>query len=120
MSIFNLNKDVATFSAVAEEDMIPLKTYLKKFGAYDTPSYGMTWYPDNELFEGIKTYQRKNNLTVDGTMKREGETICSVNCTALIFIALIILIVPSVYALRKVKDNIKKANFAVVVPFFYI
>lgn len=53
-------------------------------------------------------------------MKREGETICSVNCTALIFIALIILIVPSVYALRKVKDNIKKANFAVVVPFFYI
>lgn len=24
------------------EDMIPLKTYLKKFGAYDTPSYGMT------------------------------------------------------------------------------
>lgn len=39
MSIFNLNRDVATSSAVAEEDMIPLKTYLKKFGAYDTPSY---------------------------------------------------------------------------------
>lgn len=79
MSIFNLNRDVATSSAVAEEDMIPLKTYLKKFGAYDTPSYGMTQYPDNELFEGIKTYQRKNNLTVDGTMKREGETIASMN-----------------------------------------
>lgn len=79
MSIFNLNKDVARSSAVAEEDMIPLKTYLKKFGAYDTPSYGMTRYPDNELFEGIKTYQRKNNLTVDGTMKREGETISSMN-----------------------------------------
>lgn len=41
-----------------------------------------------------------------------------VNYTALIFITLIILIVPSVYALRKVKDNIKKAYFAVVVPFF--
>ncbi len=78
-NIFNLNKDVATSSAVAEEDMIPLKTYLKKFGAYDAPSYGMTEYPDNELFEGIKTYQRKNNLTVDGTMKKDGETITSMN-----------------------------------------
>lgn len=78
-NIFNLNKDVVTSSAVAEEDMIPLKTYLKKFGAYDTPSYGMTEYPDDQLFEGIKTYQRKNNLTVDGTMKREGETIASMN-----------------------------------------
>lgn len=78
-NIFNLNKDVATSSAVAEEDMIPLKTYLKKFGAYDAPSYGMTEYPDNELFEGIKTYQRKNNLTVDGTMKKDGETITSMD-----------------------------------------
>ena len=59
--------------------MLPLKSYLKKFGAYDVPSYGMTEYPDNELFEGIKTYQRKNNLTIDGIMKKDGETINSLN-----------------------------------------
>lgn len=77
--VFSLSKNVATSSAVAEEDMLPLKTYLKKFGAYDVPSYGMTKYPDNELFEGIKTYQRKNNLTVDGIMRKDGETISSMN-----------------------------------------
>ncbi len=79
MSQFKLNKDVASSSAVAIEDMLPLKSYLKKFGAYDVPSYGMTEYPDNELFEGIKTYQRKNNLTIDGIMKKDGETINSLN-----------------------------------------
>ncbi len=50
MSQFKLNKDVASSSAVAMEDMLPLKSYLKKFGAYDVSSYGMTEYPDNELF----------------------------------------------------------------------
>lgn len=83
MSFFNnalsLNKDVAASSVVAEEDMMPLKSYLKKFGAYKTPSYGMTQYPDDELFDGIKTYQKKNNLTVDGVMKRDGETLQSLN-----------------------------------------
>ena len=79
MPQLKLNKDVATYSAVAIEDMLPLKTYLKKFGAYDVPSYGMTEYPDNELFEGIKNYQRKNNLMVDGIMRKDGETINSLN-----------------------------------------
>lgn len=73
--VFKLTNDVSSSSTVAENDMLPLKTCLKKFGAYDIPSYGMTTYPDDELFEGIKTYQRKNNLTIDGIMKKEGETI---------------------------------------------
>lgn len=41
-----------------------------------------------------------------------------VNYTALIFITLVILIAPSVYALQKIKVNIKKAYFVVVIPSF--
>lgn len=41
-----------------------------------------------------------------------------VNYTALMFITLIILIAPSVYALRKLKTNKKRAYLAVMIPFF--
>lgn len=74
-----LNKDVSRHNSVSEEDMIPLKTKLSHFGAYTIPKYGMTEYPDDELFEGIKRYQRKNGLTIDGVMKKNGETLSSMN-----------------------------------------
>ncbi len=76
---FCLNKDVSRHNSVSEKDMIPLKTKLSQFGAYTTPNYGMTEYPDDELFEGIKMYQRKNGLNVDGVMKKNGETLSSMN-----------------------------------------
>lgn len=41
-----------------------------------------------------------------------------INYTIMILIDLIIITVPSVYALHKLKTNKKRAYFAVVIPFF--
>lgn len=40
-----------------------------------------------------------------------------INYTIMILIDLLLVIAPSVYAWRKLKDNVKKAYFAVVIPF---
>lgn len=41
----------------------------------------MTPYPDEPLFDGIKSYQRANKLRVDGIMKPDGETMRSLHKT---------------------------------------
>jgi len=50
------------------------KTALRVLGHYQTPSYGMTPYPDNQMFDAIKGFQRQRGLRVDGIMKPGGET----------------------------------------------
>ncbi|MGJ3260417.1 MAG: peptidoglycan-binding domain-containing protein [Rhodospirillales bacterium] len=62
-----------------EDDTLQTKAVLKALGHYKTPEYGMTPYPDEPLFDGIKAYQEANNLKVDGVMKPGGETEKSIN-----------------------------------------
>lgn len=45
----------------------------------------MTEYPDDKLSEEIKTYQKKNNLTVDGKNKFEKGLFCCGNSVYRIF-----------------------------------
>lgn len=62
-------------SANADEaDTMQTKRALRALGYYSTPAYGMTPYPDEPLFEGIKSYQRANKLKIDGDIgpKTEG------------------------------------------------
>ena len=62
-----------------EEDVLELKQNLQQLGYYKTPKYGMTGYTDNETFEGVKRFQKDNNLTVDGVLKPGGETESKLN-----------------------------------------
>lgn len=39
----------------------------------------MTEYPDKALFSGIKSFQKDNNIKVDGVILPEGETESSLN-----------------------------------------
>jgi len=64
---------------VDEDDTLQTKSALKVFGHYKTPAYGMTPYPDEPMFDGIKAYQKVNKLKVDGVMKPGGETEKSMN-----------------------------------------
>lgn len=57
-----------------QEDVLPVKNNLKSLGYYKEPDYGMTEYPDEEMFNGISNFQKKYNLKVDGIMKPNGET----------------------------------------------
>lgn len=59
---------------VDENDTLQTKSALGELGYYSTPGYGMTPYPDEPMFDGIKKYQRDNKLRVDGVMKPRGET----------------------------------------------
>lgn len=56
------------------DDVWATKHNLKRRGYYSEPSYGMTAYPDQQLFGSIKRYQKDNSLRVDGIMKPGGET----------------------------------------------
>ena len=67
-----LRQDSATTEL---DDVLKIKNALLKAGNYDIPEYGLTPYPDNALFQGIKEFQKKNALKVDGVITPEGETI---------------------------------------------
>lgn len=62
-----------------EEDVLELKQGLQQLGYYKTPKYGMTGYTDDETFEGVKRFQKDNDLTVDGVLKPGGETESKLN-----------------------------------------
>lgn len=74
IGIFNLNQTLASNSAADPDDTLNTKRALGTLGYYKTPDYGMTKYPDEGLFNGIKSFQKDNNLTKDGVMNPAGET----------------------------------------------
>ncbi|MCP4395673.1 MAG: peptidoglycan-binding protein, partial [Alphaproteobacteria bacterium] len=69
-----LNKSVDSASMVDENDIKPVKKALSEMGHYKPPEWGITEIPDQDMFKGIKSFQKENNLRVDGIMKPGGET----------------------------------------------
>lgn len=61
------------------DDVLRAKHAFRKLGYYKIPSYGLTPYPDQPLFNGIRAYQKDKDLIVDGLMMPGGETEQSVN-----------------------------------------
>ncbi len=56
------------------DDSLRTKQALERTGHFKTPSYGITPYPDEPLFEAIEAFQSQNGLRRDGVMKPDGET----------------------------------------------
>ncbi|MBT3238139.1 MAG: hypothetical protein HOL37_02990 [Rhodospirillaceae bacterium] len=54
--------------------MLNVKKALGGLGFYKTPNFGRTPYPDNDLFDGLKSFQKSAGLKADGMMKPSGET----------------------------------------------
>lgn len=78
MSIF-IKKTVREDSSNDLDDILTIKYALKNTGHYKTPDYGITPYPNRELFSAIRSYQKDNDLKVDGVMHPRGETIAHLN-----------------------------------------
>lgn len=74
-----LNHPLSATSNADPDDVLSAKSAFKQLGYYETPSYGLTPYPDQQLFDGIRSYQKDRGLTVDGYMLPKGETEQSVN-----------------------------------------
>lgn len=73
-SAFSLKSTLGRSYNVDLNDTLRTKKTLRSLGHYQTPSYGMTEYPDEQLFDGIKDFQKAHGLREDGVMKPEGET----------------------------------------------
>lgn len=69
-----LKRLLAGNASADEDDVVAVKQRLNVLDHYEVPSYGMTRYPDNRLFDGITSFQREQGLTVDGYMQPGGET----------------------------------------------
>jgi len=59
---------------VDPNDVLTVKKALNDLGYYEEPEWGITPYPDNDLFKGIEGFQKDYKLKVDGLMKPNGPT----------------------------------------------
>jgi len=72
--LFALNKPMSESTNLDFDDVSNAKTALQQLGYYETPRWGLTHYPDEALFGGLRAFQRDQGLTVDGTMRPGGPT----------------------------------------------
>jgi len=71
---FQLKRPLKRNANADLNDVFRVKTALSDLGHYEVPDWGITQYPDNGLFQGIKSLQRDHGLKVDGIMNPGGET----------------------------------------------
>ncbi|MEG3618963.1 peptidoglycan-binding domain-containing protein [Magnetovibrio sp. PR-2] len=57
------------------QDVVAAKLLLRQLGHYEAPDWGISEYPDRDLFDAIKDFQSKQGLKVDGVINAEGETV---------------------------------------------
>lgn len=71
---YKLKSTVSSQSAADPDDVWLLKNALRQEGSYSEPTKEISPFPDSDLFEAIKRFQRKKRLRVDGVVKPGGET----------------------------------------------
>ena len=77
--MIEIKKTVGSDYRVALDDVYNVKSALNTLGYYKKPEYGITPYPDEKMFNAIKSFQKDEDLKVDGVMKPNGETIEALN-----------------------------------------
>jgi len=60
--------------AAEGDDVLEAKRALSMLGLYEPPKHGMTPYPDDRLFEGLRAFQEAEGLKPDGVAKPGGPT----------------------------------------------
>lgn len=71
---FRLKRPIGPDSNMDLDDVLNTKKALNDLGFMSVPRYGLTQYPDTTMIDGIKSFQRRFKLRVDGVMKPDGET----------------------------------------------
>jgi len=74
MSLFTLKGSIDPDATMDEDDVLNAKTALQALGHFETPPHGLTRFPDREMIDGVKSFQRANGLRVDGAMTPDGPT----------------------------------------------
>ncbi|MBI5119764.1 MAG: peptidoglycan-binding protein [Rhodospirillales bacterium] len=80
MSWLKLKRPMDEYTSVDLSDIVPTKRALKQLGYYQPPiGNELGAWVDNNLFDGIRRFQRDNRLRVDGVMKPGGPTETAIN-----------------------------------------
>ncbi len=72
--MFNLKQPFGASYSVLGDDVLSMKTALTKTGDYIAPKTGLTPWTDDAVFDGVRKFQKRNGLTVDGIAKPGGPT----------------------------------------------
>lgn len=73
--MINLKSPIGTNYRVDPDDLMGTKRALNKLGYYDIPPHrGIDDWTDDAMFDGIKRFQKDNNLKVDAFMRPGGPT----------------------------------------------
>lgn len=73
-NLFRVGKTISQNSNTDPNDVLNTKTALAQTGDYQVPDFGITDIPDMGMIDGLKKFQQKNGLKVDGVMKPGGPT----------------------------------------------
>jgi len=80
MSFFKISSPVTRSHILDEDDVTNTKVALNNLGYYEAPKeYGLTPYSDERMFDGMKQFQKDNNLRVDAEMFPGRETETTIN-----------------------------------------
>ncbi|MFK7866390.1 MAG: glycosyl hydrolase 108 family protein, partial [Alphaproteobacteria bacterium] len=78
-AFFDIDHEVSQNNAINPENTLKVKNALIKTKDY-TPAHGeISEYPDYAMFEGLKKFQRRKGLVVDGRMRPKGPTAMTIN-----------------------------------------
>ncbi len=72
--MFKLSKRIARDVSTDPEDTAVVKFAMTSLGFYDDKDTGLSPYADDKLFHSIKSFQKKNELKVDGIINPDGPT----------------------------------------------
>ncbi|WP_051609955.1 peptidoglycan-binding domain-containing protein [Terasakiella pusilla] len=73
-NLFDVGSTVSSSTNINPDDVVKTKSALNAVGNYEIPSFGITDIPDNQMIDGLKSFQQENGLKVDGVMKPSGPT----------------------------------------------
>lgn len=78
---FRLKRRIDPNANMDLDDVLAAKRALVDLRFMDLPDYGLTPHPDRPMIEGIKAFQSRHRLRVDGVMKPDGPTLERLNET---------------------------------------
>lgn len=72
--MFTLKRVISRDTNTHPDDTSVIKSALTALGYYDDSETGLSPYPDDQLFKSINSFQKDNELKVDGVIKPDGPT----------------------------------------------
>ncbi|MDV7341519.1 hypothetical protein RYZ26_18075 [Terasakiella sp. A23] len=73
-NMFRVGKTISQDANTDPNDVLNTKNALAQTGDYQIPDFGITDVPDMGMIDGLKSFQQKHDLKVDGVMKPGGPT----------------------------------------------